>query len=249
MPKTSTESIAPAVKVLNRRWKRGTIHHVHAMAVPITIPISAFEMTIVYERPLFKLLAYHRVEVIQGLFDALERWSPKVDDVEVINTGKISEQGVKLNLPTKKVSFFFGATSCRFVKEAAIWSEADEILHMLDTCLGVLAKRGEVKFGKKNTVLSLHLQLKTESFKDVLRPFISPAILSLDPAPSEAMAMVSKWPTHRLTLDGSAAIANGIYIQSEREFPAGATNTEIKEQIFNDEVALFDLLGVEEVDV
>ena len=217
------------------------------MLVPITIPFSTFELNIAYERAIIKLLA-ERTEIVQGLFDALIGCDPKIDDIEVINAGKTSEQGIKFALSSKRISFFFGAASCRFVKEAARWAEADEIMRILDICLAVLGQHSEVEFGKKNTILTLHLQLKTDSFKDVLRRFISPVILQLDAAPSEAIAIVSRWPKRSLTLDVSAAIANGIFVQTEREFSPDATSDDIKRQIVSDEDELFSLLGVKEVD-
>jgi hypothetical protein len=134
------------------------------------------------------------------------------------------------------------------MKDAALWTEADEVLRILDTALTTLSRTGGVTFGKKVAVLSLHLQLKTTSFKEILRPFIVPEILRLDPAPTEAMAIVSRWPKRRIMLDGSAAIANGIFVQTEREFDTHTTYQDMKQTIQNDEAELFNLLGVEEID-
>jgi hypothetical protein len=49
-------------------------------------------------------------------------------------------------------------------------------------------------------------------------------------------------------LDGSAAIANGIFVQTEREFDTHTTYQDMKQTIQNDEAELFNLLGVEEID-
>jgi hypothetical protein len=219
-----------------------------AMAAAITIPVSVFEVSIAYERPAIKLLGLDRAGVAEALFNALSGWHPNIDDIEVMTAGKLSEQGVKLRLPTYNVSFFVGPAGCKFTMERVSWTDVDEILRILDTALKALAEAGSITFGKKTAVLSLHLQLKTVSFKEILRRFIVPEILKLDPSPTEVMAIVVRWPQRRITLDGSASIANAIYVQSEREFDAQASYADVKQSIFNDEVELLSLLGVEEVD-
>lgn len=217
------------------------------MPAAITIPISTFELAIAYDRPEIKLMA-DRIVPVQALFTALGPWAPELDDMEIITAGKLSEQGVKIRISSQKASFFFGTTGCKFTKDAANWAEADEILRLLTTALGALNKTSGVTFGKRTAILSLHLQLKTVSFKDILRTFMAPELLKLDPSPTEAMAIVARWPKHRITLDGSAALANGIFLQTEREFDANTTFDDMKTIIFNDEAELLKLLGVEEVE-
>jgi len=217
------------------------------MPTAITIPISIFEVMIAYDKPAVRLLA-DRVAPIQALIEALAPWNVPVDEMELITAGKLSEQGVKFKIPSQAASFFFGAVSCKFTKDAANWSDADNILKLLTTALETLAKSTGVIFGKKETVLSLHLQPKTVSFKDILRNFIVPGILNLDPVPSEAMAVVTRWPKRRITIDGSAALANAIFLQTAREFDATVDFEEMRQAILNDELELFKLLDVEEVE-
>lgn len=213
----------------------------------VTIPISIFELAIRYEKPVIRLLA-DRAEVIQALFDAFAEFEPSADDLEVISAGKTTEQGIRLRLASQRITFFFGATTCKFTKEAAVWAEADKILGILDTFLTILVQMSGADLGKKNSVLSLHLQLKTGSFKDILRPFIDSRIKQLDPETLDAMAIVARWPRRRITLDGSAQLANGIFVQMEREFESALSYDDMRQHIFNDEVELLKLLGVEEVD-
>jgi hypothetical protein len=217
------------------------------MAVEITIPISTFDLTVSYAKPQIRLMA-DRVAPVQALLEALAEWHPDLDDMEIIATGKLTEQGVRIRIAAQKASFFFGVTACKFVKDAANWSEADEILRLLQTALTTLAQTSGLEFGKRVSILSLHLQLKTVSFKEILRNFISPELLKLDPSPADAMATVVRWPKHRITLDGSAAIANGIFLQMEREFDSAVSFDDMKNTIFQDEARLLQLLGVEEVD-
>jgi hypothetical protein len=217
------------------------------MAAAITIPISTFELAIAYERPEVRLLA-DRAPIVQALFARLAPWNPSIDDMEVLTAGKPSEQGVKIKIPSRNASFFFGASSCRFTKDTANWSEADEILKLLTALLDTLVATGGVKFGKRAAIVTLHLQPKTVSSKDILRRLIVPHILKLESAPTEAMAVVTRWPNRRITIDGSAALANGIFLQMEREFDASLSFDEMKKAILSDESELFELLDIEEVE-
>jgi len=81
-----------------------------------------------------------------------------------------------------------------------------------------------------------------------LRRLIVPHILKLESAPTEAMAVVTRWPNRRITIDGSAALANGIFLQMEREFDASLSFDEMKKAILSDESELFELLDIEEVE-
>jgi hypothetical protein len=60
------------------------------------------------------------------------------------------------------------------------------------------------------------------------------------------MAAVAKWEDRRVTIDGSAALANAIFLRLERNFLASATYPEIATQLRKDQEDLFRILGVEE---
>ena len=218
------------------------------MSEQVTIPISIFELTVSYEKPVFRLLA-DRTEVVQALFDSFAGLDPNIDDLELLNAGKTAEKGIRIRSASQRITFFFGAVSCNFTKEAALWTEADNILGALDTFDDHATTVGGVTLGKKNSVLSLHLQMKTGSFKDILRPFIVSHIKQLDPLPLDAVAFVARWPQRRITIDGSAQLANGIFVQMEREFAPNLGYDEMKQEIYKDEVDMLKLLGVEEVDI
>jgi hypothetical protein len=76
----------------------------------ITIPISNFELSIAYKRPVLGLW-FDRTRIVQRMFDAFEPWQLTVDDFEGITTGKLSEQGVKFKVPVQRITFFFGPGS------------------------------------------------------------------------------------------------------------------------------------------
>lgn len=199
-----------------------------------------------YKKPVIRLLA-DRADIIQGLFDAFGEFEPNADGLEVISVGKTTEQGIRLRIASQGITLFFGATYCKLTKDAASWAEADAILRILDRFLTILAERSDVSPGRRTSVLSLHLQLKTGSFKEILRPLIVPGIKGLEPAPLDAMAIFARWPRYRITLDGSAQLANGLFVQMERDFDQDLSYADMKQAIYKDEVDLFALLGVEEI--
>ena len=217
------------------------------MPEQITIPISTFEIGSAFTRPVLNLWL-DRAVIVQKMFDAFQPWNLNVDDVEGITTGKPSEQGVKFRLPVEKIAFFFGPAGCKFTKEAATWADADGTLRILAAALDVLNHHGGVELAKRSTSLYLHLQPKIVSYKELLRPFLAPAIAHLETSDVESMAYVVRWKGRRITLDGSAALANGVFAQLEREFEPTVSLEDIKAIIFNDELNLFKLLNVEEVE-
>ena len=211
----------------------------------VTIPISLFELAVDYERPEFKVWM-DRASVVQGIFDALKPWEPRIDDVDIVTTGKASEQGFTIKLPLKRVSFFFGPASCKFTRENVDWQTAEETIAILDAAVSALIRSCGVAMGPKNTAISLHLQPKSLPFNALLIPFIAPQLASLDSEPVSTMATVAKWAHHKVTIDGSGVIANAIFLRFEREFPTAATYDEIAERLRKDEEDLFKILGVEE---
>lgn len=217
------------------------------MAEQITIPISTFEISITYVRPVLNLWL-DRAVVVQKMFDAFQPWKLTVDDVEAITTGKPSEQGVKFTIPLQRITFFFGPGSCKFKKESAIWAEADEILRILGLALDVLTQQAGVELGKRSTSLILHLQPKNVPFRELLWPFLVPALSQLENSPAVAMAYVVRWKGRRITLDGSAALANGVFLHLERDFEAAVPFSEIRDTLLQDEITMLALLNVEEVE-
>lgn len=217
------------------------------MPIEITIPISIFELAVAYEQPDLRILADRGVTA-QALFALMAPWKPSVDDVEFLTTGKLSEQGVKIKIASQGAWFFFGAAGCRFTKDPALWAEADQILGLLGTILDGLVHITGAKLARRRSILSLHLQPKTVPFKDILRNFVAPGILKLESEATNAMATVVRWPNRRITLDGSATLANGLFVQTERDFEADASFEHVKGAILRDEVELLKLLDVVEVE-
>lgn len=211
----------------------------------VTIPIAIFEIAIEYASPSMKLLV-DRAKVVDQLFIAFKPWNIRVDDVEVMQEGKPSEQGVKFKLPLKRTSFFFGAAICKLIRDDADWESADETIKILDTGWKTLVDIGAVQSGGYKTSIAMHLQPKTLPFIELLRPFAPSPLIALDSSPLKAIAAIVKWDRRRVTVDGSGHLANGLFIRLERDFDGSASFDEIAGQLKFDEDQLFDLIGVKE---
>lgn len=216
------------------------------MAEPVTIPISIFEVVIEYAKPNLRL-ALTRTDIVEELFDQFGRWDITVDDLEVVNEGKPSEQGVKFKIPKRKIAFFFSAAQARLTWDDANWETAEETIEILTIGLDALARHGKVTPSKFKTAVALHLQPKTVPFVDLLKPFASPPLAKLQDTPLTAFATVLRWEGRRVTVDGSAQLANAVFLRFERDFPGDIPLPVMAHNIHADEEILFAMLGVEEV--
>jgi len=210
----------------------------------ITIPISFFEATFNYQEPNVGLWL-DRTNVVQALFTALKPWHIAIDNVEVITTGKPSEQGIRFRLPEKQVAFFFGPTLCKFSKDNADWGSAEETITVMDAVVSALKRSGNIEIAAVETVIAMHVQLKSLPFMRLLAPFV-PAQLAALGGEVKTMANIIKWDKRKVIIDGSAQLANGIFLRLEREFEGDMDYPQMAQQLRADEESLFALLDVKE---
>jgi|SRR5271166_1657172 len=210
----------------------------------VSIPISYFEATFKFKEPNV-MLWLDRAAVVQALFTALKPWQIDVDNIEIITTGKPSEQGLKFKLPQKQIAFFFSPTLCRFSKDNAAWESAEETIMIMDVAFSTLARSGKIEAATIETVIALHMQLRTLPFMRILGQFV-PSQLSALEGDVKTMASIVKWDKRKVIIDGSAQLANGIFLRFEREFDGATAYQQIAQQLHVDEEALFALLNVKE---
>jgi len=215
------------------------------MVEVVTIPVSFFELAVDYEQPALNLLT-DRGLVMQAIFNALRRWDAKLDDIEIMTAGKHSEQGVMFRIPPKRASFFFGAEFCRFSRDGVDWSSAEETTTMLEAAISTLLKVSGVATLKLRATIGIHIQPRTKTFMEILSPFMAPQLAGLEHAPLFTMAIVAKWEKRKVTLDGSVAVANGVFIKIEREFESATSYTDMALRLKEDEDHVLQVLGVEE---
>ena len=216
------------------------------MPAAFTIPLCSFDMSFVYDQPVVSFMA-DPAPLIREVFAAYAPWKPNFDDIQFPNEGKNSDRGVNFKIASQNASLFVGPAHSRFVKETANWAEADLIESLMQAGLSAIRRVAELNFRSQHTVLSMHVQPTIVPFRDIIRKaLMTERIVALDAEPTNGMAMILKWPSYRVTIDGSAAIANGIYLQLERDFGGQATFDEVKTAIRADQLALYDLLDFKE---
>lgn len=214
--------------------------------MPVSVPISIFDLTMQFVRPNLRL-AMNRADFVEDLFEQFGRWDISVDDIEVVQEGKPSEQGIKFKIPKRQVTFFFGPSHAQLIWDDAKWEAASEIIEILTIGLEALTKHGKVEVRTYKAVVALHLQPLKVPFIELLKPFASQALIKIDPSPITAFATVLRWEGRRITIDGSAQIANAIYVRFERDFPGYLPIETISGEIRTDEESLYSIIGVEEV--
>jgi len=210
----------------------------------ISIPISIFEATFNYKEPNI-LLWLDRGKTVQAIFTALKPWNLLVDNVEIITTGKPSEQGIKFKLPEKQITFFFGPALCKLSKDNAAWDSAEETITIMDASFSALANSANIEAATIQTVVALHLQPKTLPFIKILGRFVPAQLAALD-GEVKTMASIVKWDKWKVIIDGSGQIANAIFLRFEREFEGTTDYQQIAEQLRADEASLFAILDVKE---
>lgn len=215
------------------------------MPEKVTIPNSYFRYEADFVRPMVSIWM-DRAHLVQAIFDALLPWKLDIDNVEPRTTGKASEQGISIKLPEKRVTAFFGPASCKLSRDNADWASAEEVIEILRTFLSTLTSVSGAELANQKTAIALHLQPRTVKYIDLLKPFLSPEMQRLNDDEVTTGACVVKWKKRRVTLDGSAVIANGVYVNLEREFAPEVSFEEMAIQLKSDEDSVFRMLGVEE---
>jgi hypothetical protein len=210
----------------------------------VTIPISVLDYSCDFVRPIISIWL-DRAVLVQSMFDALLKWNIDVNEVDPITTGKPSEQGIKIKLPEKRVTFFFGASGCKFTRESVDWATAEETIEILQTCLTTLFAVSKAEMSNQKVALHLHLQPSTKTFVDLLRPFLSSELIGMRDAKLKTGASIIVWEDGKVTFDGSAALANGVYIKYERQFDKTATFEMMAKELHSGEEVLLHLLDVE----
>jgi hypothetical protein len=211
----------------------------------VTTPISYFEVEMEYAEPDLKMWL-DRVNVVQAVWAALKPWNVAVDDVEIIQTGKPSEQGIKFKIPQKLSSFFFGPAYCRFTRDSTDWGVAEETIGIIDTVTTALLSQTQAVIANRRTIIVLHVQPKKLPFIQITGPLIPEQLVALEAETPKTMAIVVKWEKRKMTIDGSGSLANGIFLRFEREFDGSVGYEEMAYRLKADEDQIFAMLGVQE---
>ncbi|MDX1983586.1 MAG: hypothetical protein SFV51_25160 [Bryobacteraceae bacterium] len=144
------------------------------------------------------------------------------------------------------MSIFFGHGHCRIVRDGISWQSTEETVEILNAAVPALCGASSVTISRQRASIAMHIQLRSGPFIRTLRPLISTHLPSLEAEPIQTMAAVVKWQNRKVTVDGSAAVANGVFLRLEREFSWTASYSEIATRIRSGQDSVFELLGVGE---
>lgn len=216
------------------------------MPEKVAIPFSIFDYSSDFVRPVISIWL-NRAGLVQDMFDALAKWGlNSVDNVEGITTGKPSDQGIKIRIPERHLSLFFGPVGCKLSRDAMDWGMVQETAEILQTFLATLQNWQGVQLLNHKTALMLHVQPMTKKFIDILKPFLSEKLEALREGEITSGAAVVKWKDSRITLDSSVVAANALFIKFEQEFEAAASLETIAMALRAAEEKLFQILDIEE---
>jgi hypothetical protein len=132
------------------------------------------------------------------------------------------------------------------VQDGADWQSSEETIAILSTLLSALVRLGGVALGTMKTFISIHMQPRSVTFLELLRPLMPRQFAELESTPIKTMAVAGKWEKRKVTIDGSGQLANGIFLRFEREFDAATPFEEVAHHLRQDEEGLFKMLGIEE---
>jgi hypothetical protein len=207
--------------------------------------LSFFETEIEFVEPNLKIWL-DRIAIIEAVYKALRPWDITIDNVEVLTEGSPSQQGVRFKVPQKKASFFFSAAACKFARDSTSWETADETIQILDAALKAFQAHSGTEFKTFKTGVALHFRPKAKTFMEVLRPVVPAPMAALESDACTSMAVIVKWPGRRVTIDGSAQIANGLFVRYERDFPGNISYEDMAKQLYADEMQICKMLDVVE---
>jgi hypothetical protein len=83
---------------------------------------------------------------------------------------------------------------------------------------------------------------------ELLRPFVPTQLTAMESETVTTMATVARWANRGVTIDGSAAVANGILLKFEREFGSEIPFEAVADRLMKDERELLATIGVKEDD-
>jgi hypothetical protein len=207
--------------------------------------LSFFEAEIEFVEPNLKIWL-DRIAIIEAVYAALRPWNITIDNVEIVTEGTPSQQGVRFKVPERRASFFFSAAACKFTRDSTSWQTAEETIQILDAALKAFQATSSTRFKAFKTAVALHFRPKVKPFMDVLRPIIPTPMARLEQEPSSSMAVIVKWSGRRVTIDGSAQIANGLFVRYERDFPGTVSYEDMAKQLYADEIQICEMLDVME---
>lgn len=211
----------------------------------VKVPLSSTEYQARFQRPFIGFIGADRSRAVEALVDALLPFGFRLENSDVVAVGSLAEHKVSFRFPDKGISLLFGAEYFQFTKEGSNWATAADDLKILVAAEQALLHESSAKVGNCLVTVAMHAQLLTRPREEVLFPFIPGPLREWRKAVSYGNHL--KWADGDLLIDFSAVIANGIFLKFSSRFEGHPPAQEILERVLADETAIYQLLGIDEL--
>ena len=210
----------------------------------IQIPFGQIEYTCVFKEPIVKSF-FPPSPMIANLIRALTPYGFSVDGVETRMRDKLSECVVELRRTPPMTSFKVAPGKLVVTADNLDWSMKDKFLEGMKAGLQTVLEQEHAQLDTQIMVLAMHVQPEEKPRKDLTAPLLTPAAYSLLEGDSEFQGIVLTRTGSSVVIDASATHANALFIRLVRQHKAAATLEQIAEQLYADEVQIFNVLGLE----
>jgi hypothetical protein len=209
------------------------------------IPYSMLEYTAVLGKPILEAWAVP-VRLVTVILHALEPFGFKPDGVELkTRAEKLTENAIVFRRTPPGVTFTVGIEKLVIVAENLAWSDADQFMRGARAGLDAVLQEGKAEIRLQHLVLAIHIQLKTKPRQEVTAPLLSAETLKLLDGELKMPGVILQREKCSIVIDGSLAFANGLFVRINREHSPNAAFDQMAGVLRNDEMQLFDLLGLE----
>ena len=210
----------------------------------IQIPHAQIEYTGVFKEPLIRAFA-PPAALVEDLFRALKPYGFPLEGVELRNNQKVSDIVVELRRTPPLTSLKISPGKVNITADNLDWSDKDRFIKGMNVALQTVLGREHSEFEMQHMVLAMHVQLQEKPRKDITASLLSTTAYSLLPGESDFQGIVLTRVGVSLVIDASQAYANALFMRLVRQHKPTTTLEQIAEQLYADEVHIFDVLGLE----
>jgi hypothetical protein len=179
----------------------------------------------------------------------LKPWGFSIDGVEVKTQGeKLSEHNVifrrtKPATPAMSLSLFFGKI---FVSAANLdWEGADTFIAAVKAGVDAIREITKPQIQSQHIAVGIHIQLKNRSRLDVMAPMLADEAKKLLDGELTFPGIIVNREKSSIIIEASIPYANGLFVRIFREHKSGASFEEMATALRNDEMQLYEVLGLE----
>lgn len=209
------------------------------------IPYSMLEYSCFFKRPILEAWAVP-AHLVAAVLNTLDPFGFKPDGVELkTRAEKLTDNVILFRRTPAGVTFTIGVEKLVIAAENLDWSDADQFMKGARSGLDVVLQKGKAEIRSQHLVLGIHIQLKTKPRQEVTAPLLSPETLKLLDGELKMQGVIVQREKCSIVIDGSLAFANGLFVRINREHAPSVDFNRMSEVLRNDEMQLFDLLGLE----